>query len=337
MYILLLFVFIPLSNLNPYPLLIPLMFSLHPFSAQDNPLNASPSPRLTGNNLVKFQLSEGRGNPFASCIPHLGEAGQTVSHPLHSRISQPQSLYTPQILNALAHDPSQNFLARANYALHLPESDDRDALLKALILEHKTGNASHLGNYFLGISNLRTREEALEAYVQDPEANLHVLISQCKADIQGRLLGVLCQHSKILLRLISQEAVPFFWRLYYTCMLSPDVGPAERHMAEDHVWHAFQNGSSALARLEDIRVALKHYPYSVSRNPILERFMDEVMYFTPAQRIELLSLMGESPAKDQKALQLSQDAATFTLEQRRACLDCMSLSSQKEAALRALE
>lgn len=322
------------------------MFSLHAFLAQDNsffspqnnPLNPLPSNRLSGNNLREFQLSEGRGNPLASCIPHLGEARQTVFHPLHSRISKFQvSLYNLQVLNALAHDPSQKFLARANYVLYLPESDDRDAVLKTLILEQKTGNASHLGNCFLGISNLRTREETLEAYLQDPEANLHLLISQCKGDIQGRLLGVLCQHSKILLRLIAQEAVPFFWRLYYTCMLSPDVGPGERHVAEDHVWHAFQDGSSALAVLEDIRVAIKHYPHSSSRNPILERFIDATMSFTPAQRIELLSLMGESPAKDQKALQLSQDAAAFTLEQRKACLEYMSLSSQKEAALRALE
>lgn len=324
------------------------MFSLHAFppqdnsfsSPQDNPFNVFTSPRLTGNNVRGLQLPDGRGNPFAPRIPDLGAVLQTVVSPLTCRISKhPVALYNRQVLNALAHDPSQKLSDRINYALYVPEGDDRDALLKALVLEHKTANASHLGNCFLGISNLRTREETLEAYLQDPEANLHVLISQSKPDIQVRLLGILGQHSRILLRLVSQEGVPFFWRLYYTCMLSPDISPCERNAAEIQVCNAFQGeGSySALAVLEDVRVALKHYPHSASRNPILESFLEDPMRFTPAQRIELLSLMGESPAKDQKALQLSHDAATFTLEQRRACLDCMSLSSQKEAALRALE
>ncbi len=313
------------------------MFSLHAFPAQDNPLNGLQSTRFS-NSRLKFQFSDERGNPFASHIPHLGEARQTISHPLNSRIGKPRmSLYSQQILNALAHDSNQKFSDRVNHALYLPESDEKDAILKALILEQKTGNASYLGNCFLGISNLRTREETLEAYLDHPEANLHGLISQCKADIQGRLLGVLGQHSRILLRLVSKEAVPFFWRLYYTCLLSSNVTPGERRVAEDQVCNALQDGGSVLAMLEDIRVTVKHYPHSASRNPILERFIDDAIHFTPAQRMELLSLMGESPAKDQKALQLSQDAAAFTLEQRRACLESMSLSRQKEAALRDLE
>lgn len=280
-----------------------------------------------------------RNNPFEPTTPTLGYEGRQVYSTLFKRFIRPVSAYDMQQVKATINNEHLSSLEKLRSIFCLPESDERDQLLRDRITEGDMQNASCLGVCILGISAKPLREEALHACLYRPQYTLHAIISQCEVDIQGPLLRVLGQHSQILLRLIEQEGVPFFWRLYYTCMLPSEVTLGERNAAEQCTLNSLNphEGHSALAILEDVKVAIKHYPHSISRNFILGHLIEQVHLFTPAQRIELLSLIGESPAKNQKALNLSQEAGSFTLEQQKACVACMSSSLQKEEALRNLD